>query len=133
VRRPRSLVVALVVAAAACGGGGDGDGDPAAFCDRLDRLTRNDPFLAFGDTATPGEIEQGFAALADRADELVDVAPPEARGATRDLADAVDDMASLMDAAGFDGEALDARAYRDAQVTYAEASDRLLRYLDAEC
>ena len=132
-RRPRSLVLALVLTAAACGGSGDEGGDPAAFCDRLDRLTRNDPFLAFGDTATPAEIEQAFAALVDRAGELVDVAPPEARGAARDLADAVDEMESSMDAAGFDGGALDARAYREAQVAYVEASDRLLRYLDAEC
>jgi hypothetical protein len=119
--------------AAACGGRGDDGGDPAAFCDRLDRLTRNDPFLAFGDTATPAEIEQAFAALVDRADELVDVAPPEARGAARDLAEATDEMESLMDAAGFEGGDLDARAYREAQVTYTEASDRLLRFLDTEC
>lgn len=132
-RRLCSVVLAVALASAGCGGDGGDGSDPAAFCERLDRLTRNDPFLAFGDTATAAEIEQAFTALADRADELVDVAPPEARGAALDLADAVDEMASLMNAAGFDGTAVDARAYRDAQVSYAGASDRLLRYLDAEC
>lgn len=128
----RSVVLAVVLVAA-CGGDGGDRSDPAAFCDRLDRLTENDPFLAFGDTATAAQIEQAFAALVDRADELVDVAPSEARGAARDLADAVDEMASLMDDAAYDGTAVDARAYRNAQIGYAEAADRLLRYLDAEC
>ncbi len=124
------LTAALLLAA--CGGDGE-RADPAAFCERLDRLTENDPFRTFGDTATSAEIEQGFRALVERADELLEVAPDEARGAARDFADSAGTMEAVMEAAAFDPEALDQRAYRDAQLSYNEASDRLLRYLDTEC
>ena len=129
----RSVVVGLLVVLAACGGGGDDDGDEATFCTRLDRLTDNDPFRAFGATATAAEIEQAFTALVERADELVDVAPPEARGAADDFATSAAAMRDVLAEAGFDGATVDTRAYRDAQLTYAEASTRLLRYLDTTC
>ena len=129
----RRLVALLVVtAAAACGDGGP-TADPAAFCDRLDRLSGNDPFLAFGDTATAAEIEAGFEALVARADELVDVAPEDVEPAARAYRDAAAAMDELMADAGYDGARLDARAYRDEEVAYPEAADRLLRYLDSEC
>jgi hypothetical protein len=107
--------------------------DPKLFCDRLGRLTENDPFLAFGDTATPEEIAQGFKALVERASELADVAPDEVRPAAEDYADATTAMDDLMAEAGYDGARLDARAYRDQQQRYTDASKRLLDYLDAEC
>ena len=133
----RVWVVCLAAALAACGGGGsgggDGDGDQAAFCDRLDRLTRNDPFLVFGDAATADEIEVAFEALVERAAELLDVAPPEARAAARDYAESAEALDALLAAAGYDGAAVDARAYREQQVTYAEAAARLERYLTSEC
>lgn len=129
-RRLGTLAVALLLAG--CGGDG-GTVDAAAFCDRLDRLTQNDPFLAFGDTATPAEIEQAFGALVERAGELLEAAPDEARGAARDYAEAASALDSLMAGAGYDGALVDARAYRAEQLTYSEAADRLLRYLDAQC
>jgi hypothetical protein len=128
------LAVALVVVSGACiGGGGDDDGDAATFCDRLDRLTRNDPFLAFGDQATADDIEAAFDALVDRAEDLVDVAPPEARAAARDYAESAAALDEVLADAGYDGAAADARAYRDHQVAYTDAANRLERYLDAEC
>jgi hypothetical protein len=129
-RRLGILVAMLLLVA--CGGDGD-EADPALFCQRLDRLTENDPFSAFGDSATSAEIEEGFRALVARADELVDVAPEDARAAARAFAESAASMQDVLDEAGFDPSALDARAYRDAQLTYAEASDRLLRYLESEC
>jgi len=69
----------------------------------------------------------------ERANELADVAPEEARPAARTYADATTAMDDLMADAGYDGARLDARAYRDEQVTYSEAAERLLNYLDAEC
>ena len=118
--------------AAACGDGG-ASADPEVFCDRLDRLTRNDPFLAFGATATPAEIEEGFEALVARAEELVEVAPEDVRPAAQTYRDAAVAMDELMADAGYDGARLDARAYRDEEVAYTEAADRLLRYLESEC
>ena len=124
-------VLGVVLVLAACHD--EPSADPELFCARLGRLTENDPFLAFGDTATPDEIAEGFEALVERADELVDVAPEEVRPAAEAYADAATAMDELMADAGYDGARLDARAYRDEQEAYTEAADRLLNYLDAEC
>lgn len=123
------LVVALLVSAC----GDDEHADPELFCERLGRLTENDPFLAFGDTATPSEIAEAFDALVERADELAEVAPDEIRPAAEDYAEATTAMDELMADAAYDGARLDNRAYRDQQEAYAEASDRLLNHLEAEC
>jgi hypothetical protein len=125
-------ILAATLLLVACGGDAD-DADPALFCQRLDRLTQNDPFLAFGESATSAEIQEGFRALVARAEELVDVAPDDARSTARTFAESANAMADALREAGFDPSALDTRTYRDAQLTYAEASDRLLRYLESEC
>jgi hypothetical protein len=128
--------VALLLAAGgltACGGGSSNDGDQATFCERLDRLTRNDPFVAFGDHASADDIEVAFGALVERAGELVDVAPPEARGAARDYAEAATSLRSLLADADYAPTGVDTRSYRDEQVAYVEAAQRLERYLNAEC
>ena len=119
------------VVAASCGGGSSPDA--STFCRRLDRLTANDPFQAFGDRATPKEIETAFTALVARADELLDSAPDDVRPATRDYADAAKGLADLLAAAAYDGDQVDARAYRDEQVQYTEAASRLERYLTTSC
>lgn len=129
-RRWLGLLVVIGLASA-CGGGSSAD--EQAFCERLGRLADNDPFQAFGDRATPQEIEAAFEALVTRADELEEVAPDEARPAARDYADAAEALDDLLAAAAFDGDQVDARAYREEQVNYAEAATRLERYLEAEC
>ncbi len=126
------ILAAALLLAVGCGSD-SGEADPAEFCDRLDRLTENDPFLAFGDTATPDEIQQAFGALVDRAEELLEVAPTEAQAAARDYAESATSLDALMAGAGYDGTAVDARAYRTQQLAYADASRLLLRYLDSEC
>jgi NTP pyrophosphatase (non-canonical NTP hydrolase) len=134
VRRPlHALSAALLalVATAACGGGTSAD--EKAFCERLDRLADNDPFRTFGDRATDREIQQGFRALVERADELAEVAPEEARSAADAYAEAADALDDVMAAAGYHGDDVDARAYREHQVDYAAAAARLERYLDGEC
>ena len=132
-RRLAVLLAVVALAAGACGDDGDGDGDRELFCARLDRLARNDPFRAIGDTASSAEVEEAFQALLARADELVDVAPPELRPAARDYAEAADALESLLADVGYDPFEVDARAYRAQQVTYFEAAQRLERYLDTGC
>jgi hypothetical protein len=136
-RRTRLLAAllagALVSGAGLTGCGDDsGDGDPAAFCQRLDRLTENDPFQAFGDTATKTEMQEAFTALKARADELVEVAPAAAQAAATDYRDAVLGLDELLAGAGY-GTDVDVRAYREQQTAYVEAAQRLERYLTAEC
>jgi hypothetical protein len=114
-------------------GSDDGDGDETLFCDRLDRLTRNDPFRAFGESASASDIQVAFGALLDRADELVESAPPEARPAALDYQDAAEALDSLLAGAAYVGSQVDARAYHQQQVAYTEAAQRLERYLSAEC
>lgn len=127
------FTVIVLTGASACSGDGPGDGDQALFCERLDRLTRNDPFQAFGDRASAADIEVAFGALVARADELVDVAPPEARPAARDYAEAARNLDSLLAGTGYQPTGVDTRAYRNEQLAYTEAAQRLQRYLTAEC
>lgn len=136
--RRLSVLVAIAVLTGTglvtgCGNGNCHKGNQAQFCERLDRLTRNDPFLAFGDAASADDIELAFDALTERADELVDLAPPEARGAARDYAGAAKVLDQLLADAGYVPAGVDTRAYQDQQVTYVEAAQRLERYLTAEC
>jgi hypothetical protein len=128
-----ALLGAVAVVALRAGGDDGPKPDQAAFCQRLDRLTSNDPFAAFGDRATEAEIAQAFDALVARTDELVDLAPDEARGAARDAAEGARRLRDLLAEAGGDADAVDALAYRDAQDRYTAAGDRLERYLSASC
>jgi hypothetical protein len=134
VRRPLAIVCSAVLVLAACGDDGPSDAQRAAtFCTRLERLTENDPFAAFGDRATPSEVQAAFEALVERAHELVDRAPDEAKAATRDYADAAEALDSILAGAAYDGARADQRAYRDEQTRYVQAAARLERYLESEC
>ncbi len=126
-----AALAASLLVAGACSG--DDEGDAAEFCQRLERLTENDPFAAFGDTATEAEMEDAMTALRDRAEELVEVAPEEARGAATDYRDAVVAVDDLLADAGYGPTSVDVDEYRDQSQAYAEAAVRLERYLTAEC
>jgi len=132
--RPLHLALAVVVGGAvlASGCGNDDDADPAAFCERLERLTENDPFAAFGDTASEAEMEAAFAALTERAEELVEVAPDDAEAAATDYRDAAVALDELLAGAGY-GIDVDVREYREQQLAYTEAAQRLERYLTTGC
>jgi hypothetical protein len=134
VRRHYTLLVTASLLLTACGDDGPSDAERAAtFCERLERLTRNDPFAAFGDRATAEEVQAAFTALVARAEELLDGAPDEARAAARDYADAAEGLDSVLAGAAYDGTAVDQRAYREHQTAYVAAATRLERYLDSEC
>src|SRR3546814_15767841 len=70
------LVPMLALVACSDGDGADAAGDPELFCDRLDRLVRNDPFPAFGERATNDEIAMAFDDPVQRADQPVEVGLP---------------------------------------------------------
>ena len=133
-RRLRVLLVAVALVPVGCGDDGpDDDERAAAFCTRLERLTENDPFAAFGDRATAAEVETAFQALVDRARELVDTAPEEAEANAREYADAAEGLDSILAGAAYEGGQVDQRAYREEQTKYVQAATRLERYLASEC
>ena len=113
-----TAATALLVVASCSSGGPSTKATTALFCTRLERLTQNDPFQAFGDRATAKDIQAAFSALVQRARELADTAPAEVRPTARAYATATTKLDSLMAGAAYDGAAVDARAYRDAQNDY---------------
>jgi hypothetical protein len=133
-RRLLATAAAVLLLGAACSSGGSSDAEErSTFCARLERLTQNDPFQAFGDRATSAEIREAFTALVTRTRELAASAPDDVRATARAYAASARKLDSLMAAAAYDGAALDARAYRDAQTDYATQAGSLERYLTAEC
>lgn len=137
VRLPTVRLLAGVLAGATVFGvggcGSDGPtADPELFCQRLDRLASNDPFDAFGDVATPDQVETAFAALRERAAELVEVAPERARSAADEYRAAVIAIDDLLRGAGY-SSSVDPQAYQPLQLDYIEAAQRLERFLEAEC
>src|SRR3546814_3762744 len=119
------LVPMLALVACSDGDGADAAGDPELFCDRLDRLVRNDPFLAFGERATIDEIAMAFDALVQRADELAEVAPPEARAAARTSAESTRALDDPHAEVGHAGNEVSARAYRDKEIRPEEHTSEL--------
>jgi hypothetical protein len=133
VRRLFAVVGTALLLVAGCSGDGPSEKVLATqFCARLDRLTTNDPF-DFGDRATPKEIQAAFTALVRRSKDLADVAPAEVRPTARDYAKSATTLDSLMAGAGYDGSAVDARAYRAAQNDYTAAAASLEDYLTSSC
>lgn len=128
---PLAVALAPALVLGACGD--DDDGDAATFCDRLVDLTENDPFASLGDAATASQMEAAMTALRARAEELVDVAPEVARGATTDYRDAVVAVDDLLAEAGYSPARLDVGRYQAASKDYAAAAVRLERHLTAEC
>jgi hypothetical protein len=134
VRRLWTVLGAAVLLVTACSSNGPSQKARAEmFCARLERLSTNDPFRAFGDRATAKEIESAFVALVARSKALADSAPDEVRPTARDYAKAAKALDSLMAGAGYDGAAVDARAYRAAQNDYTAAAASLENYLASSC
>lgn len=137
-RRTRLPLLAVLAAVLVLGllGGACSDGpsaDERAFCERLGRLTQDDPFAAFGPRATSADVREAFSALVERAGDLADVAPEVIRGPARDYAEAAEALDDLLAAADYDGDRVDLREYREQQVAYTKAAATLERHLAAEC
>ncbi len=129
--RAAALIVAAAFAVAACGG--DDGRDLARFCAEVDELSTNDPFASFGDAAGPEEIEAGYDALVDRADDLAGAAPDDITSTADRYRDASSELRDLLRVSGFEGSRVDALGYQSAADDYTEASEQIEVYAGREC
>lgn len=129
----RKLISALVLVGllGACGDD-SGDGDVDAFCDAVADLKADDPFAEL-DIATPEEMRDAFAELADGVDRVADAAPTDARSQAQRWADAVDDLRDELAGAGYDLTRVDTLAYGQAVAAYTEAAVSVDNAADALC
>lgn len=114
------------------GCGDDDDGDLAAFCAAVEDLRDDDPFAELA-IASPGEMRDAFADLADGVDRIADAAPAEARTQARRYADAVQDLRDELAGAGYDPTRVDSLDYGRAVAEYTEAAVSIDNAADALC
>lgn len=129
------LGFAAVVASAgllgACGGD-DGGGDLAGFCQAVEDLRTDDPFAEL-DIASPGEMRDAFAQLAEGVERVADAAPTEARTQSERYADAVAALRDELAGAGYDPTRVDQQRYGQAVAAYTEAATSVGNTADANC
>jgi hypothetical protein len=114
------------------GCGDDDPGDLAAFCEAVADLEANDPFEDLG-IASPGEMRDAFAELAEGVDRIADEAPGEARPQARRYADAVEALRDELAGAGYDPTRVDQLRYGQAVAAYTEAAVSVSNSADANC
>lgn len=114
------------------GGCGDDTGDLASFCAAVTDLEANDPFAEL-EIASPTDMRDAFASLADGVDRIAEVAPAEARTQAERYASAVDDLRDELAGAGYDPTRVDQLRYGQAVAAYTEAATSVGNTADAAC
>lgn len=129
----RKLLGALVLVGLLGGcGGDDEDGDLAAFCEAVADLEADDPFADLA-IASPGEMRDAFAELADGVDRIADAAPAEVRTQAERYADGVEALRDELAGAGYDPTRVDQLRYGQAVAAYTEAAVSVDNATDALC
>lgn len=113
----------------ACGGD---EGDLAAFCEAVEALREDDPFADLA-IASPGEMRDAFAELAEGVERIADEAPSGARSQSLRYADAVDALRDELAGAGYDPTRVDQLRYGQAVASYTEAATSVSNTADAAC
>lgn len=126
------LLVAALLPLALSGCGGGADAEVAAFCSAIEALRDDDPFAELT-VASPGEMRDAFAVLAEGADRAADVAPDDAAVQARRYADAVEALRDELAGGGYDPTQVDTRRYRDGVEAYGEAATSLANAARARC
>lgn len=115
---------------AACGD--EDGGDLVAFCEAVDDLRSDDPFEELG-IATPAEMRDAFAELADGVDRIADAAPPDARPQALRYAGAVGSLRDELAGAAYDMTRVDGLDYGQAVASYTESAVSVDNAADALC
>ena len=128
----QKLIGALVLVGLLSGCGGDDGGDVAAFCEAVEDLRDDDPFEEL-QVASPGEMRDAFADLADGVDRIADAAPDEVGTQADRYADAVEALRDELAGAGYDPTRVDQLDYGQAVAAYTEAAVSVDNAADALC
>jgi len=128
---PLRLVGALAVCLLLAGCGNDG-GDLASFCDAVEELRSEDPFADLP-LASPAEMRDAFAELAEAAGRIEGQAPEETSVQAGRYADAIDALRDELAGAGYDPTLVDNLRYADAVSEYTDAAISLDNAADASC
>lgn len=120
----------VLLAAGACGG--DGGGDLATFCRAVEDLRNDDPFAEL-EIASPGEMRDAFAELAEGVDRIAAAAPEEVGSQADRYADAVESLRDELAGAGYDPTRVDKLRYGQAVAAYTEAATSVGNAADASC
>lgn len=123
-------LVLVGVLSGACGG--DDAGDLASFCAAVEDLRDDDPFAEL-QIASPADMRDAFAELADGVDRIAEAAPDEARTQAERYADAVDALRDELAGAGYDPTRVDQLRYGQAVAAYGEAATSVSNTADAVC
>ena len=129
----QKLGCSLVLAGLVLSGCSDGDeGDLASFCAAVSDLEENDPFAEL-QIASPGEMRDAFAELADGVDRIAQTAPDEVRTQAQRYADAVEALRDELAGAGYDPTRVDQMPYGQAVAAYTEGAVSVSNAADALC
>lgn len=128
----QNLVGALVLVGLLTGCGDGGRADPEAFCAGVDELRDDDPFAELA-VASPGEMRDAFAELADAAGRIEAAAPAEAAVQAERYLDAIDALRDELAGAAYDPTRVDTLRYGDAVSEYTDAAISLDNAADAAC
>ena len=128
----RSVGLSLVLLAAGACAGDDGGGDMAAFCQAVEDLRDDDPFAEL-EIASPGEMRDAFAELAEGVDRIAEAAPDEIGSQADRYADAVESLRDELAGAGYDPTRVDQLRYGQAVAAYTEAATSVGNTAEAAC
>lgn len=128
----RILGALLASASLLLGACGDDDGDRAAFCEAMVELRELDPFQDL-DIASPEDMRDAFQTLAEDADRIASLAPPDARPQARRYESAIDELVDELSGAGYDPRRLDALRYGQATEEYTDAAVSLDNAAQGAC
>ena len=125
-------MAALVIGISLGGCGEDDGGDQEAFCAAVADLEANDPFAELA-IASPGEMRDAFADLAEGVGRIADAAPSEVRSQAQRYAEAVESLRDELAGAAYDLTRVDQLPYGQAVAEYTEAAVSVDNAADAIC
>ena len=130
---PLRAVAAALLALGALGGCDDGrQADPEAFCAAFEDLRDGDPFADLA-VASPGEMRDAFATLADGAGRMDDAAPDDVAVQARRYAEAVEVLRDELAGGGYDLTQVDRERYAAGVEAYTRAARSLGNAARATC